>query len=141
MKIKGIDHIAIVFGKCEDVLILWEKILGLKFEHEEILEKNGVRVYVMRNDGNEKEGPVIEMLEPYGENSPIINFLKKRGVGIHHICFKTDDIESDIRELKDKGVRLINEKPVEGANGSLIIFIEPKELGGILVELKQEKIE
>lgn len=140
MKIKDVDHIALAFEKGREIVLLWEKILGLRLESEEIVEENGVRVYVMRNNGMRKVGQAIEILEPYGDDSPIINFLNKRGPGIHHICFKTGDIESDVKELKDKGVRLINEKPVEGANGSLVIFIWPKELGGVLVELKQEKM-
>lgn len=140
MKIKDVDHIALAFEKGREIALLWEKILGLRLESEEIVEENGVRVYVMRNNGMRKVGQAIEILEPYGDDSPIINFLNKRGPGIHHICFKTGDIESDVKELKDKGVRLINEKPVEGTNGSLVIFIWPKELGGVLVELKQEKM-
>lgn len=140
MKIKDVDHIALAFEKGREIVLLWEKILGLRLESEEIVEENGVRVYVMRNNGMRKVGQAIEILEPYGDDSPIINFLNKRGPGIHHICFKTEDIESDVKELKDKGVMLINEKPVGGANGSLVIFIWPKELGGVLVELKQEKM-
>ncbi len=137
MKIKRIDHIAIALECADEVAFLWREILGFKIESEEVLEKNGVKVYIIAIDSILDNIPKIEMMEPYGEKSPIINFLKKRGRGIHHICFETEDIKSDMEELNQKGIKLLSDKPIEGADDAMIVFINPSEFGGILVELKQ----
>jgi methylmalonyl-CoA/ethylmalonyl-CoA epimerase len=80
----------------------------------------------------------IELLEAISEDSPIAKFIEKRGPGIHHICLKVDDIESELERLARAGMRLIDEKPRRGAEGCLIAFIHPKSTGGILVELNQD---
>ncbi|OGF61985.1 MAG: methylmalonyl-CoA epimerase [Candidatus Fischerbacteria bacterium RBG_13_37_8] len=137
MNITRIDHIAIAFEDARDIAILWEQVLGFQLESEEILEENGVKVYIIKLKAEVGNSPVIEMLEPLGENSPINNFLKKKGKGIHHICFETLDIESDMQELRSKNIKLLNETPRRGAHNTLIAFIEPSQMGGILIELKQ----
>ena len=139
MKIKRVDHIAIAVEDVRDIVSIWSKVLGFEVEREEMMEENGVKIVVMKINGGGDLIPKIEMIEPYGERSPIRNFLSKKGKGVHHICFETEDIKSDMRELKEKGVKLLSEEPVEGVGGSLIIFIDPREMGGILIELKQQK--
>jgi methylmalonyl-CoA epimerase len=85
----------------------------------------------------EDGGTAIELLEPMDENSPISKFLDKRGEGIHHICFKVDDIEAVLERLKKQGVRLIDESPRPGAYNSRVAFIHPKAMNGVLVELAE----
>ena len=84
-----------------------------------------------------KGGTAIELLEPLDENSPISKFLEKRGEGIHHICYLVDDLESVLSRLKEKGVRLIDESPRPGAYNSMVAFIHPKAMNGVLIELAE----
>ena len=140
MNIVKIDHIAIAVLEGQKVAETWENILGLKFEGIEVLDKNGVKVFMIGFKEKQHGAPCIEFLEPLHDASPINNFLKTRGNGIHHICFETTDIEKDLDELKKRGVKLIDEKPRKGAHDSLIAFVSPKEFGGILIELMQSAI-
>ena len=79
----------------------------------------------------------IELLEPMGEDTPVAGFLAKRGPGIHHICFEVEDIEAEVERLRELGVRLLSETPQPGAHGSRVMFIHPKDSGGVLVELNE----
>lgn len=80
----------------------------------------------------------IELLEPTSPESPIAQFLGKRGPGIHHICFRVQEIEALVQHLKNEGVQLINEVPRIGAHNCRVIFIHPKSTGGVLVELSEK---
>ena len=128
-------HIAIAVedtGKSEK---LYEKLIGLKVTHREDVEDQGVRTSMLQPKRG--KGTAIELLEPLHDNSPISQFLKKRGEGIHHICFYVDDIESALEKLKKEGVRLIDEKPRIGAYNSKVAFIHPKSANGVLIELAE----
>ncbi len=77
----------------------------------------------------------IELLESTDPEGPIGRFLEKRGEGIHHIAFRVENIEEALKELKEKGIRLIDETPRAGARGAKIAFLHPKSTNGVLVEL------
>ena len=77
----------------------------------------------------------LEYFEPITDDSPIRKFLDKRGNGIHHIAISVDNIETKLKELRDKGFKLIDEIPRKGANNKKIAFLHPKSFNGILVEL------
>jgi methylmalonyl-CoA/ethylmalonyl-CoA epimerase len=77
----------------------------------------------------------IELLESTESDGSITKFIQKYGEGIQHIAFRVDDIEKTLQELKQKGVRLIDEKPREGAGGARIAFIHPKATKGVLIEI------
>jgi methylmalonyl-CoA/ethylmalonyl-CoA epimerase len=79
--------------------------------------------------------PRIELLEPTSEASPVARFLEKRGVGVHHIAVRVDDIRATLKGLKEGGARLIDETPRIGAGGCLVAFIHPSTAGGVLLEL------
>ena len=79
----------------------------------------------------------MELLEGTAPDSPVSKFIEAKGEGIHHLAIRVDDLEAALAELKEKGVRLIDEKPRKGAGGALIAFIHPKATGGILLELSQ----
>jgi methylmalonyl-CoA epimerase len=79
----------------------------------------------------------LELLEPSEPGSVIAKFLEKRS-GLHHVCVQVDDIDAALRELKARGVTLIDDKPRLGAGGCRVAFIHPKAAAGVLVELKQE---
>jgi methylmalonyl-CoA/ethylmalonyl-CoA epimerase len=79
----------------------------------------------------------IELLEPVSEESPIAKFLEKKGDGIHHIAYETDDIEGTLAAMKRQQVRLIDEEPRTGAGGMQIAFLHPKSSGRVLTEICQ----
>lgn len=83
---------------------------------------------------------IFKIVEPLGENSPIANFLaKNKNGGMHHICIEVDDIYKAVDDLKAKGVRALDPKPKIGAHGLPVVFLHPKDCGGVLVELEEKK--
>lgn len=128
-------HIAIAVNSLSDAEKLYEDVVGLEITHREEIPEQGVRATMLQPSG--KTGTAIELLEAIDESSPIAKFIEKKGEGIHHICFYVDDIEKSLKELKDKGVRLIDEEPRIGAYNSKVAFIHPKAMNGVLVELAE----
>lgn len=133
-KIVSVNHIAIAVRNINDAEKLYETALGLKVTHREVVEEQGVRASMLETSAGDT---AIELLEPIGKNSPIFKFLEKKGEGIHHICFKVDDIESALERLKNQGIRLINDTPRPGVDGTKVAFINPKALNGVLIELAE----
>lgn len=132
--LESLYHVAIAVRDLSAVEEVYKTALGLRVEHREVVEDQGVKTSMLvPEDG----GTAIELLEPMDENSPISKFLDKRGEGIHHICFKVDDIEAVLERLKKQGVRLIDESPRPGAYNSRVAFIHPKAMNGVLVELAE----
>ena len=86
----------------------------------------------------ELDNTKLELLHPLGENSPIANFLQKnKSGGIHHVCLETDNINTAVQSLRDSHIRLLNEEPKIGAHGKPVVFLHPKDMNGVLLELEQ----
>jgi len=131
--INQINHIAIAVESIDEQIPYYRDILNLEFLGIEEVAEQKVRV-AMFNVGNVK----IELLEPTDENSPISKFLEKKGNGLHHIAFQTDNITKEINSLKNKNIKMIDEKPRVGAHNTKIAFIHPKSSGRILTEICEE---
>ncbi len=130
-KIKRIDHIAIVVEDIDSALGFWREALGLELDHvEDIPEQKSIVAFLPAG------GSEVELVKPTTDDSGVARYLQKRGPGIHHICFEVDDIEAILAQLKGKGVRLINETPLE-LPGRKMAFVHPRSTGGVLVELYQ----
>lgn len=127
-----IDHLGIATNGIDEALKFWRDALGLENIHIETVEDQKVRV-AMLPVGESR----IELLEPTSDDSPISKFLAKRGRGIHHIAINVEDIEASLKQLKDNGIRLIDEVPRTGAEDCLVAFIHPSSADGVLVELVQ----
>lgn len=130
-KIK-LDHIGIATPEIQESHFF--KWLGLQDGGSEEVPTENVKVGFFGTDN----GANIELLEPTSPESPIAKFLDKRGPGIHHICFRVEDIDSVVEDLKSQGVRFINEEPRPGAHNCRVVFIHPKSTGGVLVELSEK---
>lgn len=129
-----LDHVAIALKNIQEGEKMYNKVLGLKVKHRETVHNQGVRTSMLVP---ENEGTSIELLEPLNENSPISKFLDKRGEGIHHICFIVDNLRETLSRLKEQEIELIDETPRDGADGSKVAFIHPKEMNGVLIELAE----
>jgi methylmalonyl-CoA/ethylmalonyl-CoA epimerase len=79
----------------------------------------------------------IELVHPLNGEGPIAKYLEKKGGGLHHLCFRSDNIEEDIARLKEKGYQFLSEAPTRGAHDSKVIFIHPKSCDGVLIEINQ----
>ena len=132
MKVLKLDHIGIAVKDLQESLKFYEEILGLKCEGTEVVEEQKVRVAFLPVGDTE-----VELLESTDEEGPIAKFIEKKGEGIQHLAFRVDNIEAAIEEMKEKGVKMIDEKPRYGAGGARIAFCHPKSTNGILVELSE----
>jgi methylmalonyl-CoA/ethylmalonyl-CoA epimerase len=128
--IKKISHIAIVVPDLEQALNFWVETLGLPLAHMEHVTDQDVDVAFLPSGESE-----LELLEPISDQSGVARYMRKRGPGVHHICFEVEDIEATLERLKAAEVPLINEVPTIGTGGKKIAFIHPKGTGGVLVEL------
>jgi methylmalonyl-CoA/ethylmalonyl-CoA epimerase len=128
-----IDHIGIAVANIGDALAFYRDALGLDVEAPEEVASQRVRAHFIPAGE-----AAIELLEATADDSPIAKYVAKRGPGLHHITLRVDDIRAALAQLKDKGLRLIDEAPRDGAHGSLVAFIHPSSAHGVLVELKQD---
>ena len=130
--ITGLDHIAIAVPDLEKAITRFMSDFGLPFEGtEEVLAAKTTTAFFPL------PATSIELVHPLGGEGPIATYLEKRGGGIHHLCFRTDDIDSDVARLKTKGYQFIGDEPTPGAHGARVIFIHPKSCDGVLSELSQ----
>lgn len=132
--IKKIDHIGIAVKDLEKTLEFYQQMLGLECTGREVVEEQKVKVAFLPVGDSE-----VELLESTDQEGPIAKFIEKKGEGIQHIAFRVDDIEQTLKELKDKGVRLIDEKPRYGAGGAKIAFLHPKSTNGVLIEISERE--
>ena len=132
MKILKIDHIGIAAKSIEQVAPVWNSILGLPIEGKETVEEQKVTTAFLPVGESE-----FEILESTAPDGAIAKFIEALGEGIQHIALRVENIEEALKELKEKGVRLIDEKPRRGAGGAKIAFIHPKSTNGVLLELSE----
>jgi methylmalonyl-CoA/ethylmalonyl-CoA epimerase len=127
-----LDHIGIAVKSLETAKIY--EALGLSVDHVETVEAQGVRTaFLSAGDAS------IELLEPAEPGSKVAKFIETRGEGLHHICFRVDDIDAHLGRLKAQGYRLINEAPVPGAHGCRVAFLHPAAGNGVLIELSEKQ--
>ena len=130
MKILKIDHLGIAVNSIDEGKAFWSDILGLDFAGSETVTEQKVTTGFFPVGASE-----VELLESAAPDGPIAKYLEKKGPGIQHVAFRVENIEDALAELKDKGVKLIDQKPRIGAGGAKIAFLHPKATGGVLVEL------
>ena len=132
-KILGIEHVAIAVSSLKEPSKVFGDILGIdNTSTEEVVDQKVVTDIFDTGRGK------VELLEATSDDSPISNFLEKRGNGVHHIAFLVDDLEIALKDLAESGIDLIDKSPRIGAEGMLIAFLHPKSTCGVLVELCQK---
>lgn len=127
--INKIDHLGFAVHSIAAARVFYEEVLGLTCEAEEEVPSQQVRTAFFTVGQTH-----IELLEPSGPTSPIAKFLATRGEGIHHIAYRTDDIEAQLATARQQGLRLIHETPFIGAGGKRVAFLHPKGTAGVLTE-------
>lgn len=128
-RIKKINHIAIAVNDVDESLKFWRDALGLKVDHiEDVPSQKSEVVFLPVGDSE------VELVRPTSPGTGVAKFIEERGGGMHHLCFEVDNIDEMLSQLKDKGIRLINEVALE-LPGRKMAFIHPKSTNGVLVEL------
>lgn len=130
--ITALDHIAIAVPDLEKSIKRFMEDFGLEFKGSEDVPaaKTSTAFFPLPPTS-------IELVHPLNGEGPIAGFLEKKGAGLHHLCFRSDDIEADVARLKDKGYQFLSDAPSLGAHNSKVIFIHPKSCDGVLIEINQ----
>lgn len=127
-----IDHIGIAVEDIDAAIGLYTDQLGMREQHRETVEAQGVDAVLLEiGDAH------IELVAPLEPDGGVARFLERRGPGLHHVAYRTDDIEAELKRLVAAGIRLIDEEPRVGILGSLVAFVHPKAMGGVLTEIVQ----
>ena len=128
--LKKIDHIGFAVHSIAQARVFYEQALGLVCEREEEVASQKVRTAFFRLGETR-----LELLEPTAPDSPVARFLEKRGEGIHHIGYLSDDLEADLARARERGCTLIDTGPRPGAGNKRIAFLHPASTHGVLTEL------
>jgi methylmalonyl-CoA/ethylmalonyl-CoA epimerase len=129
--LKKIHHVGLVVPNLEQAMALWRDLLGLHLTKTAVIQDQGVKAALLNAGGSE-----IELLEPLEPDNAVGKFLSRRGGGLHHVCFETDDVASELEAARAKGIQLIDQKARPGLAG-MICFLHPKATHGVLVEYAQ----
>ncbi|MEC7946766.1 MAG: methylmalonyl-CoA epimerase [Myxococcota bacterium] len=130
--IKRLDHIAIAVPDLDAAIRRFCEDLGLPLSgQEDVLSAKTTTAFVPAGETR------IELIHPLKGEGPVAKYLAKRGGGLHHLCFETDDIVADMERLRAKGYRFLTDAPTPGAHDTRVAFIHPKSCGGVLIELAE----
>ena len=133
MKLGRLNHVGVATPSIAQSVERYRELMGAELVREPFdLPAQGVRVCFVDTPNSQ-----IELIEPLGEASPLYNFLAKNPAGgQHHLCFEVPDIHEAKAEMEAKGAKVLGE-PRIGAHGTLVIFVHPRDMGGVLVELME----
>ena len=130
----AIDHIGIAVDDLDEAVERYRRALGVEPAHRERVEDQGVEEVLF---------PVgesyIQLLGALAPETPVGRFVATHGAGMHHVAYRVDDVAAALDTLRADGVRLVDETPRPGSRGTLIAFVHPKSMGGVLVELVQQR--
>jgi methylmalonyl-CoA/ethylmalonyl-CoA epimerase len=126
--VRPLDHVAIAVPSLEEASSLFEALTGESCSPAETLEAQGVRVAFLGS---------LELLEPLGPDTTVGRFLERRGPGLHHVAYRSADLQADLDALANQGIELVDRVARPGARGHLVAFLHPRSTAGTLVELVQ----
>lgn len=130
--ITALDHIAVAVPDLDAAIRRFMEDFGLSFDGTEDVTAAKTKTAFFPLPPTS-----IELVHPLDGDGPIAKYLEKRGGGIHHLCFRSDNIDEDIERLKARGYQFLSDAPTPGAHGSRVIFIHPKSCDGVLIEINQ----
>lgn len=129
--ITKVHHVGVVVRDIESAMRFWRDVLGLQLHKTETMHDQGVKAALLSVGDSE-----IELLEPVVADNGVARYLARKGEGLHHICFQSDDVERDLQALRFKGTELIDQQTRVGLAGR-ICFLHPNAMDGALIELCQ----
>ena len=132
--VKKLDHVGIVVSNLDESIPLYERILGVKPVAVQDVPTQSVRAAFFEV-GN---GVEVELIQPIEPNSGVARFLKKRGQGVHHICFEVDEVDKELEAMAEKGIEPVSRQGQYDVTGR-IGFLHPRSTRGVLIELAQYK--
>jgi methylmalonyl-CoA/ethylmalonyl-CoA epimerase len=125
-----IDHVGVAVEDLDQAVDLYSQRFGMREQHRETVEAFGVEAVLLEvGEGH------VELLKPLSDDSAVGRFLERNGPGIHHVAYQTDDIDSALEQVREAGLRLIDEQPRTGIRNSRVAFLHPKATNGVLTEL------
>jgi len=128
----GLDHVAIAVPDLEKSIKRFAEDFGLEYKGSEAVEDAKTKTAFFPISGTQ-----IELVHPLNGEGPVQTFLDKKGGGLHHLCFKSDDVEADMARLQEKGYIFLSDAPKPGAHNTRVAFIHPKCTDGVLIEIAQ----
>ena len=125
-----IDHIGVAVEDLDAAIELYASRLDMREQHRETVESQGVEAVLLEvGEGH------VELLRPLADDTAVAKFLAKRGPGLHHVAYQTDDIDRTLGVVRDAGIDLTDETPRIGIRGSRVAFLHPRSTGGVLTEI------
>ncbi len=130
MEARGIHHVGVAVLDLDEAVSTYERLLGGRVEHRELVEYQGVEAASIRVGESR-----VELLAALGQDTPVGRFLAKRGPGMHHVAYEVDDVHAAVRDLAVRGVELIDPEPRRGMFGLEVAFVHPDSVHGVLTEV------
>src|SRR3954453_23582705 len=125
-----IDHIGVAVADLDAAVRLYAQQFDMREQHRETVEEQGVEAVLLEvGEGH------IELIKPLSEDSGVAKFIARNGEGMHHVAYQVEDIDAALEQVREAGLRLIDEKPRTGTRGSRVAFLHPKSTGGVLTEI------
>ena len=132
MALHGVHHVGVAVDDLDAAIALHEDAYGMALAHREVVEEQGVEAVLL--DVGESH---VELLRPLQPDTAVGRVLASRGPGLHHVAYRVADIEATLDDLRDRGLRLIDETPRVGIRDSRVAFVHPQSAGGVLTEIVQ----
>jgi methylmalonyl-CoA epimerase len=130
--VTGIHHVGIAVADLNESIELYRSALGAELLHRARSDRDGLEAAFMSTGAGE-----VELLSPTTPNSPVGKFLAKRGPGLHHVAYGVPDVAKALAAARAAGLELIDAEPRMGMHGTMIAFVHPKSMGGVLTEFVQ----
>lgn len=130
MQLHGIHHLGVAVEDLDEAIATYERLFFARLEHRDVLASQGVEAASLRVGESR-----VELLVPTGAETPVGRFLAKRGPGMHHVAYETDDVARALRELAAAGATLVDETPRHGLFGLQVAFVHPDAVHGVLTEI------
>ena len=133
MRLGRLDHVGIAVTDLAAARDFYEQTLGLELVHEEVLADQGVHELLFRSGD-----AFVQLVAPLAPDTPVGRFLARRGEGVHHVGYLVPDVAAAVRELRASGIEVVDPAPRTGSGGTVVAFVHPKSMRGVLVELVEE---
>jgi methylmalonyl-CoA/ethylmalonyl-CoA epimerase len=130
-----IDHVGIAVPDLAAAIDFYQRVFGMRCVHQEENEEQGVREAMLAVGTEDGTGAMLQLLAPLRPDSTIAKFLERSGPGVQQVAYTVEDIEATSAALRERGLRVLYDKPRRGTAGSRVNFVHPKDAGGVLVEL------